>query len=203
MREVTPLKWPEGWPRTLPENQRGQAQWKKSLSYYMDALEKELTRMGTEASVLTTNGRGARDQGVAIWFSRTKKEDFSWRVALEITAPYPSVDDINAAYRKLSMKYHPDNQESGDGEIFRAITKAKATAIDWVNRREGKSYDSAIANDTFNEIRLNIAGLVGTIQAIRKIERCGSSALMEKTWQGFVSLPENASEVKNGIAVPA
>lgn len=32
--------------------------------------------------------------------------------------------DIKNAYKKLSIKYHPDNKETGDSEQFKLITNA-------------------------------------------------------------------------------
>lgn len=192
MKESSPLKWPLDWPRTLPERQQVQAQWKKSQSFYIDALELELKRMGTVSSVLTLNTRGDRDTGVAVWFSRTKKEDFSWRDILQIRNPYPTIDEIDSAYRVLARRYHTDNLDSADVEVFHQITKARQTARDWVNRREGNSYDYAIACDTFKDVRLNIAALANTIRHIRGIERCGTSALMEKTFEGFKQIAAQA-----------
>jgi len=190
MIERTPLKWPSGWPRVRPENQKGQPQWKKSHSFYVKQLEDELKRMGAESFVLTLNDAGSRDPGVAVWFTRKRLEDFSWRETLEITAAYPTIDDISSAYRKLVAKYHTDNMSTGDLEVFHKITKARAAANDWVNRREGSKLDNAIGADAFREQKLNIAALAGSIRHIRGLERCGTSAIMEKTLEGFAQLVE-------------
>jgi hypothetical protein len=190
MKESTPLKWPEGWARTLPEKQRVQPAWKKPQAFYVDALETELKRMGTVASVLTLNPRGDRDQGVAVWFSRTGKEDFSWRETLGITIAYPTLDEVASAYRKLAAKYHPDNLQTGDVSIFHRIKIAQRDAENWVNRREGNKFDYAIGADAFRDARTNIAALANSIRHIRGLERCGTSAIMEKTFEGFKQLAE-------------
>lgn len=189
MKEQTPLKWPSGWPRVLPEKQKSQPSWKKPRSFYLDKLEEELKRMGTVSSLVTSNGAVARDCGVAVWFSRVKKEDFSWRDTLNLHIAYPTLDDVGRAYRPLAAKYHTDGSAS-DAEMFLNITKARDAAVKWVNQREGNTFDMAIACDTFNEVRLNIAALWQSIKHIRGLERCGTSALMEKTFEGFAQLPE-------------
>ena len=84
--------------------------------------------------------------------------------------------------------------------MFLKITKARAAAKDWVNRREGNTFDMAIACDTFNEARLNIASLWQSIKHIRGLERCGTSALMEKTFEGFAQLAEKAETHVTAIA---
>jgi hypothetical protein len=190
MKEATPLRWPEGWTRTLPEKQQAQSQWKKPQSFYIDALETELKRMGVIASVLTMNPKYDRDPGVAVWFSRTRKEDFSWRETLGITAPYPTNSEIDDAYRRLAAKYHTDNLQTGDVNVFHKIADARKIAKDWVNRREGNTFDYAIGADAFKEVRLNIAALANSIRHIRGLERCGTSAIMEKTFEGFKQLAE-------------
>lgn len=190
MKEEHPLKWPTGWPRVLPEKQQLNAQWKKSWRFYRDQLEIELARLGVETSMITLNADGSRDPGVGLWFSRKKEEDFSWRDTLAITTAYPTLDDVNAAYRRMVAKYHTDNLDTGDLEIFHKISRAKAAAINWVNHSEGNTYDFGMGSDKFKEPRLNLAALANSIRHIRGLERCGTSAIMEKTLQGFAALPE-------------
>jgi hypothetical protein len=196
MKESTPLKWPGNWPRVLPEHRVGQSSWKKPQSFYLDQLELELKRMkvieredGGIAASVTSDGKGARDTGVAVWFSRTKKEDFTWRETLGLYVAYPTLDDVGRAYRPLAAKYHTEGS-SGDLEMFLKVTRARDAASSWVNQRSGNSYNMAIACDKFNEARLNIASLWQSIKHIRGLERCGTSALMEKTFEGFAQLTE-------------
>lgn len=150
--------------------------------------------MGSEQFMLTMNPAGSRDPGVAVWFTRKKEEDFSWRDTLEITTAYPTLDDVNAAYRRLAAKYHTD-KDSGELEIFLKITKARAAATDWVNRREGNALDYGIGADKFKEQRLNVAALANSIRHLRGLDRCGTSAIMEKTFEGFKVLPEKSNVV--------
>lgn len=194
MKESSPLKWPEGWARTLPEKQRLHAQWRKTQSFYMTVLENELKRMGAISSVLTINARGDRDPGAAIWFSRRREDDFSWRETLGVSAAYPTLEQIDDAYRTLAKKYHPEGS-SGDIVIFHKITEARKKAKDWVNRSEGNLLDHAIGADAFKEVRQNIAALANSIRHIRGLERCGTSAIMEKTFEGFKQLTEGTLHV--------
>lgn len=191
MKEATPLKWPEsGWPRTRPQDQAGRSQWKKTQIFYVDQLELELKRMGALASVLTWNGPRDRDPGVAVWFSRKRKDDFTWQDTLEIKNPYPTLDEIETAYKKLVPRYHTDRPGEGDPVMFVKINEARMLARRWVSRVEGNVHDLAIACDAFRESRLNVAALWQTIKHIRGIERCGTSALMERAIEGFAQLTE-------------
>lgn len=46
--------------------------------------------------------------------------------------PDATMQEIKKAYRMLSMKYHPDNQETGDPEKFRAAHEAYLKMLDSV-----------------------------------------------------------------------
>lgn len=196
-KEAYPLAWPADWPRTRPQDQRSMASWKRTANHYRDALVTELERMGSPAAVISCNiplnMRGAmtpgiepRDVGVAVYFSRRIKEDFAWQDALGLHAPDPTEQQVNDAYRKLAARYHPD--QGGDVELFRAVTRHRDNALRWINRRTEQNFDYAIACDQFREVRLNMAAITLTIKAIRQIERCGTSSLLERAFKGFAAL---------------
>lgn len=200
--ERYPLSWPSGWPRTRPQDRKAMASWKKTANQVKDALEKELTRMGCPSFLISSNVpltlRGAMtpgaeplDVGVAVYFSRKVKEDFSWQEALDIHEPAPTEDQVNAAFRRLAQIYHPD--KGGDIAMFQAVTKHRDNALRWINRRTNTNFDYVIAADNFREVRLNMAAVVGSLKAIRQLERCGTSAILERAYQGFAALPETAS----------
>ena len=104
LKEAFPLTWPKDWPRTQPRDQRVMASWKKTANQYREALDKELTRMGAQSFVISSNVplnlRGAmtpltvepRDVGVAVYFSRKGKEDFTWQDVLEIRDPVAATE---------------------------------------------------------------------------------------------------------------
>lgn len=200
-REVFPLSWPNGWPRTRPQDQRRMASWKGNANKYRDALMTELERMKAPAFVISSNvpinSRGSmtpgvepRDVGVSVWFSRQIKEDFSWQDALGLTDPYPTEQQVNDAFRRLAQQYHPDR--GGDVAMFQAVTKHRDNALRWINRKTTQNFDYVIACDQFSEVRLNMAAIVGTIKAIRTIERNGTSTLLERAFKGFTAIPEYA-----------
>lgn len=191
MKESTPLKWPEGWPRTDPREQKEQRAWKHPRTFYVAALEKELKRMGVTSFALTRNEDSERDPGVAAWFSRKKKDDFSWKTTLGIASAYPTEDEIDRAYKSLAKKYHPEGS-SPDIELFRRATQARDAGFDWANRREDVRHDYAIACDAFTQVRHNIAGLAALVRHIRGLERLGGAGMVERTFQGFAQIPEKA-----------
>lgn len=175
--------------------------WKKSASYYRDALATELERMKAPFSVISTNvplnvrglltpGIEPLDVGVAAYFSRQIKEDFSWQDALGIHDPAPTEAQVTEAYRRLVAIYHPD--KGGDVAMFHAVTKHRDNALRWINRKTDQRFDYVIACDQFKEVRLNMAAIVMTIKAIRQIERCGTSSLLERAFKGFSALPSEA-----------
>lgn len=209
VKEAYPLSWPDGWVRTRPQDQKPIGSWKRTANQYRDALMTELERMGAPSFVISSNvpltARGSmtqgiepRDPGVAVYFSRAAKDDFAWQDALGITNPYPSEDEINAAYRRLAAQYHPDR--GGDIAMFQAVTKHRDNALRWLRQKSGQEFGFVIACDQFREVRLNMAAIVMTIKAIRQIERCGTSSLLERAFKGFSALPEHASASVGGGA---
>lgn len=200
--ERFPLAWPSGWPRVRPQDRRHMAAWKKTANQYKDALDKELTRMECPSFLISSNvpltlrgmmtpGADPLDVGVAVYFSRKIKEDFAWQDALDIHDPAPTEQQVNDAFRRLAKIYHPDG--GGDVAMFHAVTKHRDNALRWINRKSNTNFDYVIASDTFKEVRLNMAALVGSLKAIRQLERCGTSAILERAYQGFSAIAERAS----------
>lgn len=198
-KEAFPLAWPDGWQRTRPQDQRAMASWKKSATFYRDALIAELERIQSPSSVISTNVplnlRGAlttggiepRDVGVAVYFSKQIKEDFSWQEALDIHEPAPTEQRIQDAFKRLAHLYHPD--KGGDMAMFQAAAKHRDNALRWVNRKTEQRFDYVIANDQFREVRLNMAAIVMSLKALRQLDRCGSTGLLERAFKGFSALP--------------
>ena len=201
MKESYPLSWPDGWLRTRPQDRRAMAAWKRTANHYRDALEKELGRTGVLNFVVSSNvplsvrgsmtlGVEPLDPGVAVWFSRKVKEDFAWQDALDIHEPAPTAERINKAYQQLARQYHPDGG-SGDKEMFLSITRHRDNALRWINRRTDQNFNFVIPCDAFKEVRHNLAAILYTLQSIRRIERCGAGALLERAYKGFSALPEH------------
>ena len=207
--EAYPLSWPDGWPKTRPQDQRKMASWKKTANFYRDSLITELERMKSPSSVISCNipvnlrgsmtpGIEPRDVGVAVYFSREMKEDYSWSDVLQIREPSSATEQqVTEAYRVLALKYHPD--KGGDIAMFQKVMEARDNALRWINRKTAK-FDYVIACDSFREVRLNLCAIVQTIKAIRQIERAGTSSLLERAFKGFQALPENAG-ASSGVTV--
>ena len=202
MKEAFPLAWPQGYPRTRPQDQLPNKQWKHALPKYQELLVKELERMGVGSMVLSTNipvglrgqlisGTAVRDPGVAVYFSLASKEDFSWQEILKLSNPYPTKEEIEAAYRPLARQFHPDM--GGDIESFKLVSQARAKALAWVEQREKQEHAHVIACDKWNEVRLNINALRIAIADMRSLDRTGVSGILERIFKGFEELPEHAS----------
>ncbi len=178
------------------------ASWKRKANDYREEIAKELDRAKAVAAVISTNvplnmrgqmttGVEPRDVGVAIFFSKPLKEDFRWQDALNLHSPAPTEDQVQTAYRKLVALYHPDRIGGGDREMFLALTQHRDNAIRWINRATATP-DFVIACDTFKEVRLNLAAIAFTMKALRQIDRCGTSALLERAFKGFLALASDA-----------
>lgn len=196
-KEAFPLHWPEDWPRTRPQDRKKMAAWKRNANQYRDDLVTEMERMGSPLAVISSNvpinmrgvltgGVEPLDVGVAVYFSRQGKEDFTWQDVLNIHDPAPSEQQIHDSYRRLAAIYHPD--KGGDAQMFHSVTRHRDNALRWVNRKTNQHFDYVIACDQFKEVRLNMAAIVLTIRAIRQIERCGTSSLLERAFKGFSAI---------------
>lgn len=203
MKETYPLAWPEGWLRTRIQDREVRAAWKKSERQSIEALEVELKRFGVLSAVLTRKDpadfRGAPDPSVALWFSRKRKDDFSWQDALGIKNPAPEREEIDSAYRTLARKYHPD-MGGGDIEMFRAITAHYKNAVTYVERLTGKTHELSIACDKYEQAKWNINAIRMTLHSLRQIERDGASALLEQAMKGFTAIPERSESRDHATA---
>lgn len=54
-KETHPLFWPDGWPRTRPQDQRSMPSWKRTANEYREELAKELDRSKVLNTVISTN----------------------------------------------------------------------------------------------------------------------------------------------------
>jgi hypothetical protein len=185
------LRWPDGWERTPIGSRRAQGGWKKSLKQYRESLESELKRTGATDALLTYNEVNERlDPGVAVYFSRQSKEDFSWQVVLGLNTPAPTLDEIDSAYKKKAMIHHPDR--GGDIEVFRSLTKYREQARAWVLGTHTAEHEYVIACDKFSEVRLNVAAIRMALAALRQLDRIGVSSILERTFRGFkTALPKH------------
>ena len=174
--------------------------WKRTANQYREELAKELDRRKATLAIISTNvpinvrglmtaGVEPRDVGVAIYFSVPTKEDFRWQDALGIHDPAPTDDQINEAYRRMAAKHHPDR--GGDVEMFRALTQHRDRALRWAHRATALP-DYVIACDLYREVRLNLAAIAFTLKALRQIERCGTSSVLERSFKGFMALAAEA-----------
>ncbi len=160
-KDAYPLSWPDDWPRTRPQDQRPMASWKRTANQYRESLITELERMKSPSSVISSNVplnlRGAmtpgiepRDVGVAVYFTREEKEDFSWQDVLMIRDPIAATEaQVQESFKRLAALYHPDR--GGDVAMFQKVTKARDGALRWINRKSNQNFNYVIACDQFRE----------------------------------------------------
>jgi hypothetical protein len=194
--EEVPLKWPDGWERTPIQDRKAQPGWKRPLLATRDALSKELQRMGATSAAISRNDstKDRLDPGVAVYFSRALREDFSWQAQLGITNPAPTLEEIDTAYREKAKQHHPDR--GGDIEIFKKLGEYRAQARAWVMGTHGQHHEYVIACDKFTEPRLNMNAIRLAIAAFRQLDRVGVSSMLERTLnRAFkTALPAHASK---------
>lgn len=188
LKEVTPLRWPEGWTRTLIGERKHQSAWKKPYSFYRDAVHQELERMGVTAIEITRNDQSKErvDPGVSVWFALKPTEDFTWQLGLQLDNPMPTLTDIDAAYRRLAQKHHPDavaNGSGGDIAMFHKLTDFRKKARAWVLGGDVQKHDNCIPCDRFDDARQNMAAVANALRHFRGLERVGIPAILERVMQ--------------------
>lgn len=207
LKAAYPLAWPDGWVRTRPEHRRANSNWRNTFGVYRDHLVDEVERLKSTSLVISTNipltlkglpreGYSAPDPGVAVYFGRRKREDRSWRDILEINVDdgpadrYKSqanVELVDRQFKRLAVKYHPDVPRTGDIAVFQALTRARDDAKDFFNGVKRADHEYVLACDLFIDVRLNMHAIGLTVSAIRQIERCGASSMLERAFRGFMA----------------
>lgn len=199
-QEITPLKWPEGFGRTLIDDRRSQGSWKKQWSVYVKGVSEELRRFGAAAVQITRNlpSDERYDPGVAVWFSLKQTQDFSWQKGLEIDNPKPSIEEIDRQYKKLSAKHHPDlvaNGSGGDTKLFIQFGEWRKMAKAWVRGESAFSLTQCLPCDDFIEQRQNLAAIKLILTHLRALERLGNKFIVERIMERSfnAALPAHAS----------
>jgi hypothetical protein len=198
------LRWPETrWQRTLIRDRRTNPAWKKPLSHYKQSVVSELRRLGATNAVFTYNvpPGDRQDPGVAIWFSKLPRDDFSWQAALGLNSPAPRLDEINAAYRRLAAKCHPDG-ETPNVALYIELGKHKTNAANWVTGKDQHRNELVVPCDRYVEVRLNLAAIASALRAFRTLDRVGVPGLLDAALSGLTALPPHTA-VGEGEHVPA
>jgi hypothetical protein len=204
IKDQHPLRWPEGWGRTLLEHRKSRSHWKKPFSFYREQVTKELQRLGASAVTISRHDptKERMDPGVAVWFSLKPSEDFSWQSGLHLDNPVPSLDEIDSAFRKLAQVHHPDavsNGSGGDVQVFHRLSEYRKQARAWVLGGDAPALDNCIPCDRFADARQNIAGIASALRHFRGLELVGIPAILERVMDRTfkVALPAGAANVES------
>ena len=176
----TPLKWLESWPRTRHQDRESANSWKGSLTDYRQKLDDELRRLGVLSAIVSSSYDTPQqhlETGVVVYYSR-KEIDFSWQDTFDLVGVVPTPEQINTRYRALSKMVHPD-VETRDLERFIFLTQQRDNAIAWVTGTYHRPHESAIACDSWKEIRWNVYALAEILRSIRRIDDMGGSPVVD------------------------
>jgi hypothetical protein len=182
--EETKLRWPDGAERTRIKERVGQGRWREGWGDTRKRLVVELERLGATSILICRSENEAHDTGVAVWFSRAK-EDFSWQQGLGIDDPFPSVAEIDSAFKLKARKFHPDNPDTGDPEMFKKLSEWAKAARAWVTGSHAHAHDYVMAIDQYNEARLNLKALQMAFFYIRRLEDVGAPGILNQTLGAF------------------
>jgi hypothetical protein len=184
---MQPLRWPEGQKRTRINQRESRKVWKKPLTHYLKELEAELGKVGAVSVVITADPLAEKiDPGVAVYFTLPPKDvSGDWQDILGIDNPKPSEVEIGDRFRELAKRYHPDNQATGNYDLYRKIEEAKREAKSWATGNFGKQHERAIACDRYNEVKLNVKAIQYTINRLRGVEDFGAPGFLDRAFAGF------------------
>jgi hypothetical protein len=202
-RELQPaieatLRWPDGWPRTLIEHRQSRSAWKKPAIEYQKAITKELIALKVTAASITFNASGSRDPGVAVWYSLESADDVSWQIGLQIDNPAPTLAEIDTAFKRLSVRCHPDTHpdDANALEMFKKINGFRMAARAYILGTAAPALENCFPMDRFVDVKQNLAGARLFIAYVRGMERLGGPAvvkrIMERTFR--TALTAGASE---------
>jgi hypothetical protein len=196
VEEKHPVQWDKKARRTLIADREPKRVWKKQLAEYRAGLVDQLRKLGATEILLTYNeGDQARiDPGVAVYFSKAREEDYSWQSALGIDNPAPTLAEIDEAYRRKAMQYHPD-REGGDVNMYVLMGQHRDRAKAWVKNVSG-NHQFVVALDLYTEPRWNMNAIKLAIAALRKLEELGLPGMLEASLQGFRTAIEDKSNGK-------
>jgi hypothetical protein len=204
VREERPLKWPDGQERTLIDKRVSRAAWKKNFTQQLHRVAELLDKLGVSEMLACYNPSPADrvDPGVAVYFSKPLKEDYSWQSVLGIDIPNPTERQINDAFKEKAKLYHPEGR-TPDAKLYEQLDQHKKRAIAWVNGTQFHQHEYCIACDRCAEPRWNMFAVFKIAQAAATMDEYGNPGTLERTFKGFkVALPAAAStvEVKDGVA---
>lgn len=187
-QEAMPLKWPDGYGRTLIQDRQSRAAWKKPFTVYQKGVLKELELLGAGAVTITRNPPSEErlDPGVAVWYSRKRTEDFSWQVGLQIDNPKPTIEEISSAFKRLAAKHHPDAVSGGSGGDVRTYMKLdewRRKARAWVKGENIYGLDNCIPCDVYTDSRQNLAAIKLILSHFRALERLGNPFILERVME--------------------
>jgi hypothetical protein len=199
----SPLRWPDGWSRTLIDHRHNRSAWKKMFQFYSESVVKELRRIGVSAITISRQGsdKENRDPGVAVWYSLKPASDFSWQIGLQLDNPIPSLDEIDSSFRRLAQKHHPDavnNGSGGDVAMFHRLSEYRKQARAFVLGQNAPTLDNCIPCDKFTTPAQNMAAINLALKYFRGLERVGIPAILERVMDRTfrTALPAKASPSK-------
>lgn len=193
------LKWPQDRPRTRFQDRKPQAAWKLNYADTLSALEKEMRLSKVTYALITHNGSGHEDAGVAVWMSRKPADDYAWQDEFGFIGEIPTIQELDRAYMQKARMCAPDCP-TPNIDRFRELTKLRDQGRRWIRGERQVEHESVMASDKFKETRHNLNAIRITLSALRQIERCGDPAMTDQAWRGFrpALMAQPSTEADNG-----
>ena len=168
MIEAYPLCWPDGWKRTpLAERQWGR--------FNTKARGTHTTYENGVARVVSNSYLSSRDLTVSDGVKRILE-------ALERMG-IDKQDIIISTNVRARLDGMPRSGERAPED--------PGAAVYWQARQQARR---CMAIDRYTRVADNLAAIAATLEAMRAIERHGGAEILDRIFQGFLALPEKASQ---------
>ena len=138
-----------------------------------------------------------RDAALRVDFATARDELEASLRLLQVTEPVISANIPPLRNGRLGSPGDREPDDPGVAVYFSRIRFVRAGAS---TKTETKRF--VIACDTYRRVRWNVRAIGATVDALRAIERHGTSALLERALSGFAALPSASSPPPAPIKFP-
>ncbi|MEZ5356985.1 MAG: J domain-containing protein [Bryobacteraceae bacterium] len=174
---LVPVELPMGMPVTVEGNfeNNGEAMAVRGMVAWCRPADQRLFRAGIAfADPLKLSSEDNREA------ERQRLEEIDDHYELMQLSPNADQDTVQRVYRILAQRYHPDNQQTGDAQIFRRVLEAYRTLADperraaydakhgSVNRLKWRIFDQGEASNGVDMEKAKRDGILGLVYTRRR-----------------------------------
>ncbi len=174
---VVPVELPMGMPVTVEGKfgVKGETQAVRGMVAWCRPADQRLFRAGIPFADPLDLGEEEKKEA-----ERQRLEDIDDYYELLQLSPNADQDTVQRVYRILAQRYHPDNQETGDAQVFRRVLEAYRTLADpeqraaydakhgKVKRLKWRIFDQGQASNGVDVEKAKRDGILGLVYTRRR-----------------------------------